>query len=123
MPETGRPSTVTTPPPRLASELWIHACIRRCTLDNLPATVVRKGDPDSGAILVKVFRDRMACMVLSQTRTPKGEPAWIRGTGHSPVTEPEAEAYIANQMMYDRDLWVLEIEGTFTRLPLDEPIL
>ena len=122
MPETERRAAFETPP-RLASGLWIHACIRRCTLDNLPATVVRKGDPDSGAIMIKVFRDRMACMVLSQTRTPEGDPAWIRSTGDGPVTEPEADAYIDRQISYDRDIWVLEIECSFARLPLDEPVI
>ncbi len=50
----------TSPPPRLASGLWVHACIRRCMHEGLHATQMRKGDPDAGAILIKVFRDRLA---------------------------------------------------------------
>ena len=115
--------TTMTPPPRLASGLWVHACIRRCMIENLHATLIRKGDPDSGAILIKVFCDRLACAVLAQTRTVQGDPAWICGTGTTPVSEPEADAYISRQIGYDTDIWVLEIETSLARLPLDEPVL
>ncbi len=91
--------------------------------EGLHATQMRKGDPDAGAILIKVFRDRLACTVLAQTRTASGEPAWICGTGETPVSEPEADAYIARQIGYDSDVWVLEIETSLARLPLDEPVL
>ena len=94
----------------LTTGLWVSAQIRLCDRAFIPAAVVRRGDPDVGTVLLKINRFEGGVTVFTQTSTLDDEAAWSRGTGPAPVTEPEADAYIARQVARDPDLWVLEIE-------------
>jgi hypothetical protein len=109
--------------PRLKARLWIHAAIRQCTVLGIPAMVVRKGDEDAGAILVKLNRGAGGCEVFTQVRDGAGEPAWLRATGPEPVEEARADSYIERQRAFDCDLWVLEVEDRHGRLPFLDRIL
>jgi hypothetical protein len=80
--------------------------------------VLRPGDADAGGILA-VLRARAGLCVLSQIRTGAGHLAWLRGTGESPVDQPAADAYIARQLGYDPDLWVIEVETESFDLPFE----
>jgi hypothetical protein len=71
--------------------------------------VLRKGDPDAGGVLV-VLRNDKAVSVLSQLRSAEGELAWMRATGAAPVDDATADAYIARQVKFDPDLWIIEFE-------------
>ena len=104
-------------PPRLKTKLWVQAQLRLCDQRNISAVVLRKGDEDAGAVLVKLDRRDLGCTVYTQIRTSEGEAAWLAGTGKTPVTSAEADAYIARQVGRDWDLWVLEIDDREGRLP------
>ena len=100
----------------LTTGLWVSAQVRLCDRAFIPATVVRRGDPDAGTVLLKVNRFEAGVTVFTQASTLDGEPAWSRGTGPKPVAEPEADAYIARHVDRDPDVWVVEIEdrkGTY----------
>lgn len=109
--------------PRLASEVWVRACVRRADLEGIAVAVVRRGDPTSGAILVKLNRRELGCTVLAETVTAEGRRAWFRGTGPEPVAEAAADDYIARNRRRDPDIWVIEIEDREGRLPFDAEIL
>jgi hypothetical protein len=96
--------------PRLKAGLWVKMALRMGDLDGRPGAVLRKGDSDSGGILV-VLRGRDGLCVLSQMRAADGTQAWMRATGAAPVDQDAADAYVARQVKFDPDLWVLEFEA------------
>jgi len=108
---------------RLKTELRVQGWVRRCMAEGFMATVARKGDPDAGALLLKVNRFGQGCEVFSGVTGPSGEAGWLRGTGPAAVAERDADAYIARQTNYDPDLWVLEIEDPKGQFVLDAPAM
>ncbi len=104
---------------RLKAEIWIRAQLRLCDQRLLPAVIRRKGDPDAGAILIKLDYLDGTAVVLSQVRTLEGELAWRRATGETPASDADAESYIRKQLGYDPDIWILEIEDPEARFEID----
>ncbi len=95
---------------RLKTGIWVQAQIRLCDAAMLPVAVLHRGDPDAGAVLVKLNRLDGTCVVFGQVASPGGGRAFDAATGPDPVPEADADAYVARQRRYDPDLWVLEVE-------------
>ncbi len=95
---------------RVKAKLWVQMALRMGDSAGRPGVVVRRGDPDAGGVLV-ILRGREGLTVLSQMRVEEGDVAWLRATGAQPVDEAAAEAYVARQLRFDPDLWVLEFEA------------
>lgn len=108
--------------PRLKAGLWVSMALRMGDRSGCPGIVARKGDPDAGGILV-VLHGRQGLTVLSQVRGASGEMAWMRATGAAPVDQPAADAYIARQLRFDPDIWVLEFEAPDLLPPFEAKIV
>ncbi len=106
--------------PRVTAELWIKAHIRKCGALAIPAMVVRRGDDQAGALIIKVNHLGPGCMVLAPANTMEGGRQWRRATGPDLVPEAEADAYIERQLNMDPDIWVLEIEDRDGRHLVDD---
>jgi GMP synthase (glutamine-hydrolysing) len=109
--------------PRLKTGIWVQALIRRCDRAAIGVAVVAKGDGDAGAILLKLSGREGDATVLAQARRADGAAVWMRATGAAPVTDAEADSYIARQRGRDPDLWVIEIESLAPDDLLDMPIV
>jgi len=103
--------------------MWVMAQVRYCNSAFIPAAVVRRGDFDAGTVFLKHNRFEQGVTVYTQASTLEGELAWSRGTGPLPVTEAEADAYIARQVGRDPDAWVIEIEDHKGAYQLDGKIV
>lgn len=104
--------------PRLKSGIWVQATLRT----NLNGAVLHRGDPDAGGITV-VLRGRQGLAIYARITGADGEPAWLRAIGADPVTDQEADAYIARQTARDPDLWVIELEAPDLALPFEGKIV
>lgn len=106
--------------PRLKAEIQVKAFIRRCAAAGVPALVVRRGDENAGAVVIRVNRLDGSSVVYAQARRGDGAAIWIRGTGESPVSDDAAEAYLARALRVDPDLWIVEVEDREGRHFLDD---
>ncbi|MEQ8736600.1 MAG: DUF1491 family protein [Rhodospirillaceae bacterium] len=108
---------------RVKTRIWIQAFLRRTEGQGYMAVLIRRGDEDAGAVLIKVNRLELGCQVYSQIRDEHGQLAWFAGTGSDLVPESEADAYIQRQAHYDADLWVVEVEDPKANYGLSGPVV
>lgn len=109
--------------PRIRTELWVQAQLRRCDIANIPLIVRRRGDPDAGAIVILVNRPGTGVVALSQTRDVDGRLAWMQPLGAEPVEEAKAEEFVTRTVKRDPDVWVIEVEDYRASYAPDGPIL
>ncbi len=108
--------------PRVKSGLWVQMALRLGQAEGSYAAVLRKGDPDSGGILI-VLRGSEGLVVLSQVRAADGAQAWMRATGAAPVDQGAADAYLERAVRRDPDIWVVEFETRDLLPPFEARIL
>lgn len=107
----------------LKTDFWASALIRRAEITGAFAAVVRKGDPDAGAVLVKVARLDGRARLYAPARDGEGERIWL-DLSAGPLGEDERhiDDYIRKRVEDDPDLWVLEVEDKEGRHFLEERV-
>jgi len=109
-------------PPRLKTEIRVSAQLRRCSAAGAFAHVAKKGDPDAGAVAVKVFIGRgdegPIARLFIQSMTLEGEAFW-REPFEGPTAESRIDEWLAKERRIDPDLWIVEIEDREGRPFLD----
>ncbi|MEE2998386.1 MAG: DUF1491 family protein [Pseudomonadota bacterium] len=108
---------------RLKSSIWIQAQIRICSISNLSAYVVKRGDPDAGAIFLHLNKHNDDNRIYYQTRTMSGQIAWSEAGDISSFNDQEAYEYLEKQKQNDPDLWILEIEDPEEKYKFDGIII
>jgi hypothetical protein len=104
--------------PRLASGVWVSAYLTRLRLTDIPAYVTAKGDPEAGAVVVKVaLLDGTARAYERRSDLMTGARAWILLTEGPEV---EVDALVSRTRARDPDLWVIELEDRQGRTLLDQ---
>ncbi|MDX1580166.1 MAG: DUF1491 family protein [Alphaproteobacteria bacterium] len=109
--------------PRVTSEFWVKAYVRRCNQSGVPAFVVQHGDDTAGTVLIKLNRLGNGCTIFQRSFGLEGDMVWLRATGPEPVEEPSADSYIQKQKKFDPDIWVIELEDPEGRHMLMEPVV
>ncbi|MGA2950973.1 MAG: DUF1491 family protein [Caulobacteraceae bacterium] len=94
----------------ISSDVWVAALVRRVELAGGFATIARKGDARSGAVLVKTFDPKSReAKLYGQAFAHDGETVWMRPLDS--VAEADVDAYTQRAARIDPDLWVVEIEA------------
>jgi hypothetical protein len=107
----------------LKTDFWISALLRRVHGEGVFAAVTRKGDPDAGAVLVKVSSLDGRSRLYGPARDGEGERIWLDlSAGALGDDEREVDAYARKRADGDPDLWVVEIEDKQGRHFLQERI-
>jgi len=108
---------------RLKAGLWVQSQLRVCDINFIPAMIIRKGDEDSGSVLLKLNRFNDGCAVLTPITTIDGERGWMHGLKEGFTEERACDDYIRRQTARDEDLWVLEIEDMKNQYELDAELV
>ena len=108
--------------PRLRSDFWVSAHIRRCRSEGASAVLRRRGAAEAGAIFVTVDRldgtaDLYGPAPQSLADEALGERRFVRVCAGDPP--PEVEERVAREARFDGDLWLVEIEDRAGRAFLD----
>lgn len=105
---------------RLPTHVWLMAQVRRCSVEGMPAVVVRRGEAMGGAVMLKVYQPDAGCRLLSQMRDLDGRLGWYPAHKEDFIDERDADARIARAVGRDPDLWVVEVETRDGRNPFED---
>ena len=103
---------------RLASGIWVSAYLMRLQARGIFSHIVHRGEATAGAVAIKLATMDGQASVFVRSLDGEGDRVWTALVEHGP--EPEADAAIARQRRFDRDLWVIEVEDPRGRHLLDE---
>jgi hypothetical protein len=100
----------------LKTDFWASALIRRASDAGAFAGVVRRGDADAGAVLVKVATLDGRARLYAPARDGEGERVWLDlSAGTLGDVEADVDAYARKRAETDPDLWVVEVEDKLGR--------
>jgi hypothetical protein len=109
--------------PMLKTEIWVQALIRRAQAGGAFATLLRRGDADAGATLVKVASLDGRARLYAPAMGGDGERVWLDlSAGRLGDAEADVDAEARRRAEQDRDLWIVEVEDRAGRTFLTEPI-
>ncbi len=109
--------------PRLRSDFWVSAHLRRLDIEGIAAVQRRRGASEAGAIFVKV--DRLdgradlygpAPQALVDTESD-GDRRFVALL--SEATPADVEVRLGKELRFDDDLWIVEIDDRAGRHRLD----
>jgi hypothetical protein len=110
---------------RLKTALWVAAYLRRCQVEGVPAVVRRRGAEDAGAVFVRISRldgtsDLFGPAPQSAFGAAEGAArAFTPSMAARPAPDTEVEAYLAREVRFDSDVWIVEVDDRAGRNFLD----
>ena len=95
---------------RLPAGIEAAAIMRRAQAEGDFATIVKKGDPDRGSLLLVVESRGRHVACLERALSGAGTYRWQRvGPGES-AGSMEIRDFLAKRKRFDEDLWAIELD-------------
>jgi hypothetical protein len=95
---------------RLPSGLEASAIIRRAQAQGDFATVLRKGDPDRGALLLVVTSRGRHIACLERQLGMDGRDLWTAVGPSESESSADLDDFLARRTRFDTDLWLIELD-------------
>jgi hypothetical protein len=101
---------------RLKTALWVAAYLRRCQVEGMAAVVRRRGAEDAGAVFIRIDRldgtsDLFGPAPQSEFDTTREiDRAFSPSLKERPAPDAAIEAYLAREVKFDPDVWIVEVE-------------
>lgn len=111
---------------RLKTELWVAAYLRRCQVEGAFAVVRRRGAEEAGAVFVRISRlDGTSDLFGPAPQSVLdgvgrgADRTFAASLATQPSPDAAVEAYLAREVKFDPDVWIVEVEDTAGRNFLD----
>ncbi len=110
---------------RLKTALWVAAYLRRCQVEGVSGVVRRRGAEEAGAVFVRISRldgtsDLFGPAPQSAFEAAEGAArAFAQSLAEQPAADAAVENYLAREVRFDPDIWIVEVEDRAGRNFLD----
>lgn len=99
--------------PRLATHMRVSALIRQCAEQGDFATVIRKGDPTAGALLLLTRQKGRNPVLYEAMPFPEKASKWQPVGPESIDNEQLLQEFLDRRVSRDPDIWILELDVAF----------
>jgi hypothetical protein len=110
---------------RLKTALWVAAYLRRCQVEGIFAVVRRRGAEEAGTVFVRISRLDGTSDLFGPApqsafdASTGGDRAFSASFAEQPAPDAAVEAYLAREIKFDPDVWIVEVEDRAGRNFLD----
>ena len=91
---------------RLPAHVEVAAVMRRAVAEGGFATLLRKGDPDRGAVTLVLEKRGEFCGILERELGPSFDYEWV----FKPAGSESVADFIARRERFDTDFWLIELD-------------
>ena len=96
--------------PRLPAHVEVGALVRRVQSEGGFATVLRKGEPDAGTILVVTVHNGANARLWERMPAADGTRQWLCARSQDSENPGEFDEYLSRRRQQDVDLWIIELD-------------
>jgi hypothetical protein len=95
---------------RLPAHLEVAGILRRAEAAGGFGTVLRKGDPERGSVLLLISNRGRHLLCLERMMSLSGGDSWERSGPAESASSAEIADFLAKRARFDEDYWALELD-------------